>query len=405
MAIRDAIERLLHRIFVPIARLLTRVLPDRVPVTFAGSGAVDDMCRSIAQRGLRRVLVVSDAGLVGVGIVAAVTDRLAAVGVEHSLYSGVEPDPTTEQVEAGLALYRSEACEAVVAVGGGSPMDAGKLIATLATNDKPLRRLRGKFHIRRQPAPVFAVPTTAGTGSEVTIAAVVSDPVTHAKSSVVDPKLLPTMVALDPALTTGLPPRVTAATGIDALTHAVEAYISLTATPQTEVYSRTAVRLVFEHLPRAYADGSDEDARQAMMLAAYYGGLAFTRTSVGYVHAIAHNLGATYGTPHGHANAVALAPVLEFSLPEVRDRLADLADVVGVEGSDTAERARGFIAAVRDLLKTVGIDHELAELRESDIHSLARRARTEALLDYPVPRFMSQADCEGVIREICPATA
>ncbi|MEZ5169879.1 MAG: iron-containing alcohol dehydrogenase [Acidimicrobiia bacterium] len=402
---RDAVEAFLHRIFVPIARLLSRVLPDRVPVTFAGSGAVDDLCRSIAQRGFRRVLVVSDNGLVGAGVVGTVTDRLDAAGVEHTLYSGVEPDPTTDQVEAGLALYREDSCEAVVAVGGGSPMDAGKLIATLATNDKPLRRLRGKFHIRRRSAPVFAVPTTAGTGSEVTIAAVVSDPVTHAKSPVVDPKLLPTMVALDPGLTAGLPPAVTAATGIDALTHAVESYISLTANAQTEEYSRTSVRLVFEYLPRAYTDGSDEDARQAMMLAAYYGGLAFTRTSVGYVHAIAHNLGATYGTPHGHANAVALAPVLDFSLPEVTDRLADLADLIGVEGADTEERARGFIAAVRSLVESVGIDPRLAELRESDIHSLARRARTEALLDYPVPRFMTQAECEDVIRQILPTAA
>jgi alcohol dehydrogenase class IV len=279
-------------------------------------------------------------------------------------------------------------------------MDAAKVIAAMATNRVPLEKLEGPMKVRKLPAPFFAIPTTAGTGSEVTLAAVLSDPDTHAKKFFIDPKLLPLMTALDPSLMTGLPPHITAATGMDALTHAVESFLSRTSNEKTEVYARTSIRLVFDHLHSAYSEGHVIESRKAMALASYYGGLAFTRTSVGYVHAIAHTFGAFYGTPHGLANAIALPHVLEFSKDTARGRLAAMAELIGLEGGSEAERADRFIAAVRDLMAKLDISEKLDALRAEDIPSIARQALGEAHLNYPVPRYMSQSQCEALLQQI-----
>ena len=397
---KPGLERSSHAAYAVLGKAVAKLMPDRIPVTFVGDDAVGELCRSIGYRGIRKVLVVSDAGLVGVGIVDRITEQLEAAGVDWALYAGVEPDPTFAQVEAGFRQYEAEGCDAVVALGGGSPMDASKMVAAMATNGGKLAALEGKFKVKQPPAPLFAVPTTAGTGSEVTVAAVVSDTETHEKKFFLDPKLLPEMVALDAGLMTGLPAPMTAATGMDALTHAVEAFIAKTATAKTDGYAEIAVRLVFQHLPTAYRDGGDLDARKAMALAAYYAGLAFTRTSVGYVHAIAHNLGATYGTPHGLANAIALPLVLDFSKEAARPRLARLAEIIGVESGSETEKVQRFIAAVRELMESVGIGEQLEALKEEDIESLATRARAEAYLEYPVPRYMDQEECEALLRRM-----
>ncbi|TFH23330.1 MAG: iron-containing alcohol dehydrogenase [Myxococcales bacterium] len=393
------LKRILHEIVITISKVLSRLMPDRVPVTFIGPDSSRDLCFSIAQSGRKKLLIVTDAGLVQLGIVGRITDHLDAAGAAWTVYDGVEPDPTFPQVEAGLAMLRSEGCDGIVAVGGGSPMDAAKIIAALATNDKPASKLEGWLKIRKTPVPLFAIPTTAGTGSEVTIAAVVSDSVSHQKKFFVDPKLMPLMAALDPSLMTGLPPRITAATGMDALTHALESYLSRTANEQTRSYAITAARLVFGNLPTAYADGSDMEARRAMALASYYAGLAFTRTGVGYVHAIAHTFGAYYRTPHGMANAIVLPHVLEFSKQPARARLAELADAVGVgEGAGTeADKADRFIDAVRALMRKVEIPYALAALERGDINAIARQALDEAYMNYPVPRYMTLEQCEGLI--------
>ncbi len=389
-----------HDLFVAIGRPLAKLLPDKVPLTFVGAEAVRELCASIGHGGITKVLIVTDRVLVDIGIAGKVAGALTEAGVEHSLYAGVEPDPTFSQVDAGFAQYRQDGCEGVLAVGGGSPMDAAKMIAALATNSRPLAKLEGRFKVRQAPAPLFAVPTTAGTGSEVTIAAVISDDATHAKKFFLDPKLLPQMVALDPTLMTGVPPAITAATGMDALTHAVESFVSKASNPQTETYAKNAVRLIFANLPAAYANGQDLAARKAMALASYYAGLAFTRTSVGYVHAIAHNFGAHYKTPHGLANAIALPHVLDFSLDAARTPLAHLADLIGLAGNDDASKARAFIAAVRDLMNEIDIPDKLAALQADDIPTIAESALAEAHMNYPVPRYMrymSQQECQSVL--------
>ncbi len=395
-----AVDKALHSLAMLLSGVVTQLLPDRIPVTFVGNEATRELCSTIGQMGAQRALIVTDEGLVKVGIPARVEEALGKAGVEATIYAGVEPDPTTAQVEAGFAQLEAEGCDAVVAVGGGSCMDAAKVIAALATNRVPVARLEGPMKVKRAPMALYAIPTTAGTGSEVTVAAVISAPTSHAKKFIIDPKLLPRATALDPTLMLGLPPLHTAATGMDALTHAVESYLSRTSNATTESYASLSARLVFENLPEAYANGDGLEARKAMALASYYGGLAFTRTSVGYVHAIAHTFGAFYGTPHGLANAIALPHVLEFSAAAAAPRLARLADLVGVgSGADDA-KAADFIAAVRALMDRIEIPQTLDALQTSDIPAIAKQALAEAHLSYPVPRYMSQPECESLLRQM-----
>jgi alcohol dehydrogenase class IV len=396
----EALKKALHAFTIALSRLLSGLLPDRMPVTFVGGDASRELCRAMAQAGVRKALVVTDADLERLGIVERITAALADAGVEASVYSGVQPDPTYTQVDEGHAQLGRDGCDAVLALGGGSPMDAAKIIAAMATNGGEARKLAGMFKVRKPTLPLYAIPTTAGTGSEVTYAAVVSDPNTHVKAFVLDPKVLPSMAALDPGLMTGLPPHVTAATGMDALTHAVESYVAKTSNPRTEAWATSAVKMIFENLPKACADGTDLEARQAMALASYYAGLAFTRTSVGYVHAIAHTFGAYYRTPHGRANAIVLPHVLEFSKDAARDRLAALADVIGVGSGGADAKAQAFIDAVRDLMAKIDIPYTLADLREEDVAPIAKQALAEATFNYPVPRYMSQPEAEGLIRKI-----
>ncbi len=392
-----SLKQAAHDVAIAVTKVVFKLVPDRIPLTLMGAGSSTELCASIAQLGIGKVLIVTDAMLVKLGIVAKITADLDKYGVRWCIYDGVEPDPTYEHVEAGLSMLRRERCDAVLAVGGGSPMDAAKIISAAATNNKPLRKLAGLFKVRKTPLPLFAIPTTAGTGSEVTVAAVVSDPVTHAKQFVIDPKLLPVIAALDPLLMVGLPQAVTAATGMDALTHAVESYIALTSSPLTESYATAAIKLIFANLPRACSDGSDIEARKAMAMASYYAGIAFTRTSVGYVHAIAHTFGAHYRTPHGLANAIVLPHVLEFSAGPARRRLAQMARMIGIEAGGDEALARAFIAAVRDLMERIGIPPTLEALKPTDIAGIAKQALAEANMNYPVPRYMTQAECEALI--------
>jgi alcohol dehydrogenase class IV len=389
---------------IALFRIFSQLLPISIPVTFAGEDATLELSRAIGRLGIQKVLIVTDKILVELGIVGQVAAKLEAAGVASVVYDGVEPNPTFDQIDAGRALLRSDTCGAVVAIGGGSPMDAAKVIAACGTNSKDPRKLAGMMKIRKRPLPIFALPTTAGTGSEVTIVAVVSDTETHEKKQFIDPKLVPLMTALDPALMAGMPPHVTAATGVDALTHAVESFLSKTSNDQTETYIRMAIPLIFENLPRAFSNGDDLEARGAMAMASYYAGIAFTRTSVGYVHAIAHTFGARYNTPHGLANAITLPHILKFSAPAANERLAALAAMIGIEQGSAEQRADAFRAAVDELLRQLQIPTHLEDLQLKDIPSIAQQALAEGWANYPVPRYMEQAECEDILRAIAPAS-
>ena len=332
------------------------------------------------------------------------TDALKAGGAQFVVFDEITPDAPIPLIQKGIDFYQEHDCDAIVAFGGGSSMDASKAIAVAVSNPKPLNQLAGYLKGLRAPVKIYAVPTTAGTGSEVTVAAVISDPVNHKKLVIVDPRMVPKMAALDPSLMTGLPPHITAATGIDALTHAIEAFVGNWKTSYSDGMALSAVGLIFENLRTAYTDGKNLEAREKMSLASTYAGFAFTRANVGYVHAIAHQFGGLYHTPHGLANAIMLPFVLKYSHPAIVGKLAQLAVAarVGSSGDSDDVLAQKFLDAVDQLNHDLGIPTSLAALKESDIPALAKAACWEAHTGYPVPRYMSQEVCESVIRKALP---
>ena len=399
-----ALRVALLRLWIGLLDLTARILPVPKPQVFAGPGSAALLCEAIAASGVKRLLVVSDAALMKLGLFAPLQKRLEAAGVKVEVYDGVEPDPTIAQIENGVSVVKASLAQAVLAFGGGSSMDAAKVIAARATNAKPVAKMTGLLKIRRAPLPLYAIPTTAGTGSEVTVGAVVSDPMAQRKLAVIDPKLVPLMCALDGSLMTGVPAPITAATGMDALTHAVEAYLSRMATPETDAAALEATRLVMRYLPRVYAQGNDVEARQMMSWAAYRAGVAISRAGVGYVHAIAHNFGGRYHTPHGLANAIVLPHVLDFCLPSATQRLAHLAHASGItaSGDDTAD-AKAFIAVVRQLATELDIPSRLKSLRKEDIPGIVRDALSEAHATYGVPRYLQKRQAEALVEGMLPA--
>lgn len=390
------------------AGLAVRFLPIPQPTILVGPGSSGRLGQTIAGFGHGKILIVTDSIISQLGLLDDLTSALTAGGAEYVVFDAITPDAPIPLIEDGIDFYWEHGCDAIVAFGGGSSMDASKAIAAAVSNPgKTLRELAGYFKGLNTPVKIYAVPTTAGTGSEVTVAAVIADPKSHTKLVIVDTRLVPKMAALDPCLMTGLPPHITAATGIDALTHAIEAFVGHWASPSTDDMALSAVGLIFENLRVAYSDGKNLEAREKMSLAATYAGFAFTRANVGYVHAIAHQFGGKYHTPHGLANAIMLPLVLKYSLPAITDRLALLAvrAKLGQESEAEDVLAQKFLDAVDQLNLDLGIPTFLAALKEHDIPKLAEAACREAHTGYPVPRYMTQAVCEDIIRQVLPPAA
>ena len=372
------------------------------PETLEGPGAIRKLPEFIKSKGVKKVLIVTDKGLMGIHLLDSLFEEMTKAGVEYVVYDGTEPNPSIENIEDARQLYVDNACEGLIAFGGGSPMDCAKAAGARVANPRiPVKKMRGVLKLVHKLPPLFAVPTTAGTGSEVTLAAVVSDRKTHEKNAINDPRLRPKYAVLDPELTTGLPPHITSTTGMDALTHAVEAYIGRSNVKSTEMYAEKATKMIFESLETAYNDGKNIEARETMLKASYYAGMAFTRAYVGYVHAIAHNLGGFYGIPHGLANAVILPYVLEYYGETAHARLAKLAVIAGVktDGSDK-EKAEAFIEAIKTMNKNMNIQDKFDCIKEEDIPTIVKRALKEGNPLYPVPKIMDEADCEAVIRRL-----
>jgi len=386
------------------AGVVTRLLPIPQPTLMVGPGSSARLGQAIGGFGHQQILVVTDQVVSKLGLLQPLTDALAAGGASFVVFDEVTADAPIPVIEQGIDVFNRERCDAIVAFGGGSVMDAAKVIGLAAANDRHPRSLVGYFRGLRGPVPIYAVPTTAGTGSEVTVAAVISDPENERKLVIADTRIVPKMAALDPLLMTGLPKPVTAATGMDALTHAVEAYIGYWNTGFSDRMALSAVAMIYENLPIAYNDGANLAAREKMALASTYAGLAFTRANVGNVHAIAHQLGGKYHTPHGLANAIVLPHVLRFSAAEITGKLAQLAlkAKVGNESEPEEERADRFLDSVEALADSVGIPRQLDALRDADIPALAEAACWEADTNYPVPRRMSQDDCEAILRRLLP---
>ncbi len=386
------------------AGLVTRFIPIPQPTLLVGPGSSGRLGQAVAGFGHRKILIVTDSIISKLGLLNSLTDALTAGGAQFVVFDEITADAPIPLIQKGIDFFQEHDCDAIVAFGGGSSMDASKAIAVAVSNPKPLNQLAGYLKGLHAPVKIYAVPTTAGTGSEVTVAAVISDPVNHKKLVIVDPRMVPKMAALDPTLMTGLPPHITAATGIDALTHAIEAFVGNWTTSYSDGMALSAVGLIFENLRTAYTDGKNLEAREKMSLASTYAGFAFTRANVGYVHAIAHQFGGLYHTPHGLANAIMLPFVLKYSHPAIVGRLALLAVAarVGTPGEDDDVLAQKFLDAVDQLNHDLGIPTFLAALKESDIPALAKAACWEAHSGYPVPRYMSQHECEDLIRKALP---
>ena len=372
------------------------------PTLLEGPGSIRKLPEFIKSKGLNKVLIVTDKGLMGLHLLDSLFEELDKAGVAYVVYDGTQPNPSIENIEDARALYVDNNCQGVIAFGGGSPMDCAKAAAARVTNPKiSVRKMRGVLKLHHKLPPFFAVPTTAGTGSETTLAAVVTDTATHEKNAINDIRLKPRFAVLDPELTVGLPPHITSTTGMDALTHAVEAYIGKSNVKSTEEYAEKATKMIFENIEKAYTNGKDIEARDQMLKASFYAGQAFTRAYVGYVHAIAHNLGGQYGVPHGLANAVILPYVLEYYGESAHKRLAKLAEIAGVKttGSDK-EKAEAFIEAIKTLNKNMNIPDGFDMVQEKDIPVSVERALKEGNPLYPVPKIMDKAGCEAVIRRM-----
>lgn len=375
-----------------VLRAALPVLPYREPQVFHNCG---ELKRVFQKENIRRVLIVTDAGIVRSGIAAQLEAVLDEDDIPYAVYDQTRPNPTVVNVEQALSLYRRYRCQALIAIGGGSSMDCAKAVgARLARPGTPLGKLKGTLRILRPLPTLIAIPTTAGTGSETTLAAVITDTQAQHKYVMNDFVLIPKYAVLDARLTLSLPPHLTATTGMDALTHAVEAYIGRSTTRQTRQEALEATRLVFANVERAYRNGKDYEARSNMLTAAYRAGIAFSRSYVGYVHAVAHSLGGQYNIPHGLANAVLLPYVLERYGSCIHRKLHDLAVAAGVadaQESDAGAAAK-FIRAIRLLNARMGIPETLEGIRPEDIPVMAAHAEKEANPLYPVPRLMTREE-------------
>ena len=382
--------RLYCRIYQTVFKLATAFLPWRKPELIEGKNSIAKLPKLIKNNGIQSVLIVTDQQIVSLGLINGLLQGLQSDGVNFAVYDKTVPNPTIDNIEEALQLYRYHECEGIVAFGGGSPMDCAKGVgARVARPGKSIHQMKGLFKIRRRIPPLFAVPTTAGTGSEATVAAVITDENTRVKYPISDLALVPDYAVLDPTLTAGLPPHITATTGMDALTHAVEAYIGRSNTKETRQMSEEAVKLIFENLYEAYTNGNNLVAREKMLKASYCAGIAFTQAYVGYVHAVAHTLGGFYGIPHGLANAVILPYVLEYYGESAYQPLAELADLVKIsEPSDTLEKkAHRFIQAIKELNESMEIPKKSVGFRRKILKSWLNRLIRKPTLFIQFPGF------------------
>lgn len=370
------------------------VLPYREPNLI---DSIEGLEPELKRLGVSSVMLVTDSFLRTSGATEALEAMLRKAGIPCAVYDKTRANPTVQNVEEALALYKQERCQALIAFGGGSSMDCAKAVgARIVKPKKALYQLRGQLKILKRLPPLIAIPTTAGTGSEVTISAVITDSQRKHKYTMNDFALTPAYAVHDPAVTYTLPQSLTATTGMDALTHAVEAYIGRSTSKETRRLAEEAVKLIFENIETAYQDGRNHLARKNMLRASYAAGIAFSKSYVGYVHAVAHSLGGQYNIPHGLANSVLLPIVLDEYGEAVYKKLHRLGVAAGVaEETDSHENgAHKFIQAIRDMNRRLNIPETLSGIQKEDIPHMAKHAAREANPLYPVPKLMNAAELE-----------
>lgn len=394
------IKSIYCRLFQSAFRTAMPFLPYREPEII---NSCEEIGTVLSKEKTVSVLVVTDKGIVGNGLLTPIEDTLKQAELPYTVYKDTFPNPTVLNVEDALKVYRKNKCNAIIAIGGGSAIDCAKAVGARVTYPKrTVRQLGGKLKAWRKLPTFIAIPTTAGTGSETTLASMITDSESHHKYAIMSFPLIPHYAVLDPSLTYSLPPHLTATTGMDALTHAVEAYIGRSTTKETRKLALDATRLVFENIKQAYDDGHNHKARENMLHAAYKAGIAFSKSYVGYIHAIAHSLGGLYGTPHGLANATIMPYVLEAYGESIYKKLHELGIAAGIckENEAHKDAAEKFINAVKELNKSMGIPDKIQGIIKKDIQLLAKNAEKEANPLYPVPVLMTQKELEKFYYQI-----
>ena len=388
--IKKAAIRMTHGIFY----IAKPFLPYHEPTMLDSIDRIPDI---LLQKGKCSVLLVTDEYLHKSGMIEPLKKALNDNKIKCTVYDKTRPNPTVDNVEEAQRLYVGSGCDCMIAFGGGSAMDCAKAAgACIAKQGKSINQLKGTLRVLKKIPLLLAIPTTSGTGSEATPAAVITDAVTKHKYTVNDFVLTPKYAVLDPKITYSLPKHLTSTTGMDALTHAVEAYVGISTTKKTRAYATEAVKLIFENIETAYADGQNHKARENMLRASYLAGVAFSNSYVGYVHAVAHTLGGRYNVPHGFANSVLMPYVLEAYGKSAHKKLHKLAIAAGVSNeSDSHEvGAKKFIAAIRELNRRMDIPEKLSGIIKEDIPQMAEYAAKEAHPIYPVPKLMDKSELE-----------
>ncbi len=393
-------KKLYCRTFQVIFRIAIPILPYREPKLLKDN---DELIALLQEKQIKSVLLVTDKGIRGLGLTETLENQIKSNDIKLAVYDDTVANPTTKNVAEALDKYKSNDCEAIVAFGGGSAMDCAKATgARVVLPKKPLSKMKGILKVNKKLPLLIAIPTTAGTGSETTLAAVITDSETRHKYAINDFPLIPEYALLDANLTVGLPKFVTATTGMDALTHAVEAYIGRSTTKQTRDYALRAVKLIFENLETAYTDGTNLEARQNMLQAAYLAGLAFTKSYVGYIHAIAHSLGGKYNVAHGLANAIIMPYVLKKYGKKIFKKLWELGVYANLfdESTPMEVGAKYFIEKIENMNANMGIGTRIDEIKTEDIPFLALTAEKEANPLYPVPVLYTAQQLEEIYFEV-----
>lgn len=388
----NVFKKIYCRIFQECFHIAIPILPYRDPKIL---NSIEELPAEFAKNGIKKVFLVTDSFLRS--LAEKLIELLPQAGIDCIVYDKTKPNPTVSDIEEALAIYKAENCEALIGFGGGSAIDCAKAVgARVACPRKSLAQMKGILKVHHKLPLLAAIPTTAGTGSETTVATIITDDKTHYKYPINDFPLIPHIAVLDPKMTYTMPASLTATTGMDALTHAIEAFIGRSTTKQTRDYSIRAVKLIFANIENAYKNGYDENARRNMLIAANLAGSAFTRSYVGYVHAVAHSLGGAYNTPHGLANSVLLPVVLESYGSKIWEKLKVLAVAGGVasEANSAQAAAEKFIAEIYRLNEAMNIPKTLKGIKAEDVSELARRADKEANPLYPVPILWNAKELE-----------
>ena len=390
----NTLRKIYCRAFQKAFHIAIPFLPYRKPKI---AGSVKELPEIIMRHKCTHVLIITDGGIMKLGLTRRLEKALKEAGIPYTIYDKTIANPTTVNVREALELYHKEGCDAIIGFGGGSSMDCAKAVGACAVKpNQSLAQMKGILKVHKKLPLLMAVPTTAGTGSETTLAAVITDADTRYKYAINDFPLIPRYAVLDPKVTLSLPPFITATTGMDALTHAVEAYIGNSTTIDTRRDALKAVKLIFENIDIAYEHGDNIQARRNMLHASFYAGCAFTKSYVGYVHAVAHSLGGQYNVPHGLANAILLPLVLREYGSCIDKKLHKLAIAAGLADKNTPdhEAAELFIQAIEEMKERFGIVNIVKEIQETDIPKLAHYADKEANPLYPVPKLMDASQLE-----------